>query len=143
MSEQIDFEAGERNSDPGRKDYTNENAKIAKRQKPNKNSSPTVSKFILLLAGIVAVLLLIVNNSVTVDRLASDIGLLESAYSQMEFQNDSLQAELKKLSSAERITRIASEKLGLAYSNQSIDQIEIDQSVLDKAERQDESNSTK
>jgi len=111
-------------------------------EKPGKHdmassNSPTVSRFILLLAGVVAVLLLIVNNSVTVDRLASDIGLLQSAYAQIEFQNDSLQAELKKLSSAERITRIASEKLGLAYSSQPLDQIKIDKSDLDKAEEQD------
>ncbi|MFZ1081804.1 MAG: cell division protein FtsL [Candidatus Kryptoniota bacterium] len=108
-----------------------------------KRSSPTVSKFILILAGVVAVLLLIVNNSVTVDRLSSDIGSLESAYSQIKFQNDSLQAELKKLSSAERITQIASEKLGLAYSSQSLDQIEIDKSKLDEAEKQDARETTK
>ncbi len=88
-------------------------------------------------------LLLIVNNSVTVDRLSSDIGSLESAYSQIKFQNDSLQAELKKLSSAERITQIASEKLGLAYSSQSLDQIEIDKSKLDEAEKQDARETTK
>ncbi len=107
------------------------------------SKSPTVSKFILVLGGVVAVLLLIVNNSVTVDRLSSDIGLLETDYAQIGFQNDSLQAELKKLSSAERITRIASEKLGLAYSSQSLDQIEIDKSALVKAEEQDERDITK
>ena len=108
-----------------------------------KRSSPTVSKFIFVLGGVVAVLLLIVNNSVTVDRLASDVGLLESAYEQIKFQNDSLQAELKRLSSAERITQIASEKLGLAYSSQSLDQIGIDKSKLDKAEEQDARDTTK
>ncbi len=110
---------------------------------PGKNSSPTVSKFILLLGGIVATLLLIVNNSVTVDRLAGGLGLLGLTYAQLEIQNDSLRAELKKLSSPERITQVASEKLGLAYSSQSIDQIQIDISKLDKAEEQDAKDTTK
>jgi cell division protein FtsL len=99
--------------------------------------SITVSKFIAALLGVVLVLLLIVNNSVTVDRLASDIGFLQAAYVQMRFQNDSLQAELRKISSAERVTRIASEKLGLVYSTQPLDRIEIAKSELEKAEKKD------
>ena len=106
-------------------------------------SSPTVSKFIVVLAGVAGVLLLIVNNSVTVDRLVSDISSLDSTYSEIKFQNDSLQAELKKLSGAERITRIASEKLGLVYSSQTLEQIEIDKNQLEKAEKQDARDTTK
>ena len=78
--------------------------------------SPSISKFIVILAGIVSVLLIIVNNSVTVDRLVSDLSILDSKYKELEFSNDSLQAELKKLSSAERITKIASQSLGLVYT---------------------------
>ncbi len=110
---------------------------------PSKLSSLTVSKFIVVLAGVAGVLLLIVNNSVTVDRLVSDISSLDSAYSEMKFKNDSLQAELKKLSSAERITRIASEKLGLVYSSQTLEQIDIDKNKLEKAEKQDARDTTK
>ncbi len=110
---------------------------------PPKSSSLTVSKFIVVLAGVAGVLLLIVNNSVTVDRLVSDISSLDSAYSEMKFKNDSLQAELKKLSSAERITRIASEKLGLVYSSQTLEQIDIDKNKLEKAEKQDARDTTK
>ncbi len=110
---------------------------------PSKLSSLTVSKFIVVLAGVAGVLLLIVNNSVTVDRLVSDISSLDSAYSEMKFKNDSLQAELKKLSSAERITRIASEKLGLVYSSQTLEQIDIDNNKLEKAEKQDARDTTK
>ena len=110
---------------------------------PSKLSSLTVSKFIVVLAGVAGVLLLIVNNSVTVDRLVSDISSLDSAYSEMKFKNDSLQAELKKLSSAERITRIASEKLGLVYSSQTLEQINIDKNKLEKAEKQDARDTTK
>ncbi len=110
---------------------------------PSKLSSLTVSKFIVVLAGVAGVLLLIVNNSVTVDRLVSDISSLDSTYSEIKFQSDSLQAELKKLSSAERITRIASEKLGLVYSSQTLEQIDIDKNKLEKAEKQDARDTTK
>ncbi len=103
----------------------------------------TVSKFIMIFGGIVVVLLLIVNNSVTVDRLAIDISSLDSSYKEIKFKNDSLQAELKKLSSAERITRIASEKLGLVYSSQTLEQIEIDKDKLHEAEQQDVRDTSK
>jgi len=111
--------------------------------KRRKYSSPTVSKFIVILGGIVLVLLVIVNNSVTVDRLVIDISSLDSTYKEIKFQNDSLQAEVKKLSSAERITRIASEKLGLVYSSQTLDKIEIDKDKINEAEQKDARDSTR
>ena len=106
-------------------------------------SSLTVSKFIVVLGGVVVVLLIIVNNSVTVDNLAIQIGSLDSTYREMRFRNDSLQAELRKLSSAERITKIASEKLGLVYSSQTLDKVEIDRNKLNKAQQADAADSTK
>jgi len=115
-------------------------ATTANRKKP---SSPTVSRFILMLAALVAVLLLIVNNSVTSERLAVDVSSLDSSYNEMQNRSDSLQAELKKLSSAERITQIASEKLGLVYSPQTLDQIEISRNELEKAQQQDARDTTK
>lgn len=113
-------------------------------QKGNaKASSPRVSKFILILVGIVGVLLLIVNDSVTVDRLVAQISSLDSTYSNMKVQNDSLQAELRKLSSAERITRIASERLGLVYSTRTLAQIQVSKTKLEQAEKEDARDSTK
>jgi len=108
-----------------------------------RRSSPTISKFIVILGGIVLVFLIVVNNSVTVDSLVGNISSLDSTYSEMKFRNDSLQAELKKLSSAERITRIASEKLGLVYSSQTLDEIGIAKSKLDDAEQKDARDTTK
>jgi cell division protein FtsL len=108
-----------------------------------KRPSITVSKFILVLGGIVVILLIIVNDSVTVDRLVSEISSLDSTQKEMSFSNDSLQAELRKLSSAERITRIASEKLGLVYSSQTLDEIAIDKDKLDDARRRDARDTTK
>ncbi len=105
--------------------------------------SPSISKFIVILAGIVSVLLIIVNNSVTVDRLVSDLSILDSKYKELEFSNDSLQAELKKLSSAERITKIASQSLGLVYSSQTLDQVAISKNKLDDAEQRDARDTTK
>ncbi len=112
-------------------------------KKPSKAPSLSVSRFIIVLGGAVAILLLIVNNSVTVDALVTEMGSLDSTYARLRFQNDSLQAELKRLSSAERITRIASEKLGLVYSSQTLEQIEIDKDKLKEAEKQDARDSTR
>ncbi len=106
-------------------------------------ASLSVSKFIIVLGGVVCILLLIVNNSVTVDALVGDIGSLDSTYARVRSQNDSLQAELRRLSSAERITRIASEKLGLVYSSQTLEQIQIDGDKLQEAEEQDARDTTK
>ncbi len=113
-------------------------------QKRRKKSSvPRVSNFIMILAGIVGVLLLIVNDSVTVDRFVSEISSLDSTYSDLKIENDSLQAELTRLSSAERITRIASERLGFVYSSQALEQIQVDKSKLEQAEKEDARDSTK
>jgi cell division protein FtsL len=123
----------------------NEQDKSTEKSGPRqrKTPSPSVSKFIVILGGVVVVLLIIVNNSVTVDRLVSDISSLDSTYKELEFSSDSLQAELKKLSSAERITRIASERLGLVYSSQTLDEIAIDKDKLDDAEKRDARDTTK
>ncbi len=112
------------------------------RRKPA-SSSPKVSRFMVILVGIVGVLLLIVNDSVTVHRLVSEISSLDSTYSDMKIQNDSLQAELRRLSSAERITRIASQRLGFVYSSQTMEQIQVDKGRLEQAEKEDARDSTK
>jgi len=103
----------------------------------------SVSKFIVALAGLVIVLLVIVNDSVTVDRLVSDISSIDSTYKEMRFRNDSLQAELKKLSSSERITKIGAEKLGLVYSSQTLDEIAVDKDKLDDAKQTDARDTAK
>ncbi len=115
----------------------------AEGKKQAKGSSLSVSKFIIILAGVVAMLLLIVNDSVTVDSLLANIASLESSSTELKFKNDSLQAELRRLSSAERITRIASQKLGLVYSSATLEQIRISRKKLQEAEKQDARDSTK
>lgn len=120
-----------------------ETGKPVEQKKPAKGASLSVSRFIVILAGVAAVLLLIVNNSVTVETLVANVASLDSTYTELRLRNDSLQAELKRLSSAERITRIASEKLGLVYSSQTLEQIQIDKNKLREAEKQDARDSTK
>ncbi|MGC8654432.1 MAG: septum formation initiator family protein [Candidatus Kryptoniota bacterium] len=104
---------------------------------------PSVSKFILILAGVVGIFVWIVNNSVNVDLLVAKISSLDSLYSKLKYENDSLQAEVKKLSSAERITKIASTKLGLTFSNRSLKAIELDRDLLEKAEKKDAEDSAR
>lgn len=117
--------------------------KSAGEKKQPKGASLSVSKFIVVLAGIVAILLLIVNNSVTVDSLVGKIASLDSTYTELKFRNDSLLAEMNRLSSAERITRIASQKLGLVYSTRTLEQIQISKRKLQEAEKLDARDSTK
>jgi len=104
---------------------------------------PSVSKFIAFLAVVVGIFVLIVNNSVHVDLLVAKISSLDSLYSKLKYQNDSLQAEVRKLSSAERITKIASTKLGLVFSDKSLQAIELDRSLLEKAEKKDAEDSAR
>lgn len=120
-----------------------ETKKASKKKSQPKGASLSVSKFMVILAGVAAILLLVVNNSVTVDSLVANIASLDSAYTELKFRNDSLSAELKRLSSAERITRIASEKLGLVYSTQTLEQLRINKNKLKEAEKQDAVDSTK
>ncbi len=110
---------------------------------PGRRAPVSVSKFILVLAVVVGVLLLIVNDSVTVENLVAQISSLDSTYNLTQIENDSLQAELKKLSSAERITRIASERLGLVFSGKTLDEITVSKNRLERAERRDARDSTK
>ena len=117
--------------------------KPAAAKKPANGAPLSVSKFIVILAAVAGTLLLIVNNSVTVDSLLGNISSLDSTYTELKFRNDSLQAELKRLSSAERITRIASEKLGLVYSTQTLEQLRINKDKLQEAEEQDAIDSAK
>lgn len=115
----------------------------AERKREARGASLSVSKFIIILAGAAAMLLLIVNDNVTVDSLVANIASLDSTYTELRFQNDSLQAEMKRLSSAERITRIASEKLGLVYSSRTLEVLQISRDKLQEAERRDARDSTK
>lgn len=121
-----------------------ENAKKASGQKKQAGgASVSVSKFMIVLAGIVTILLLIVNDSVTVDSLVARIASLDSTYTELQFRHDSLLAEVKRLSSAERITRIASKKLGFVYSTRTLEQIKISKSKLQEAAKLDARDSTK
>lgn len=113
------------------------------RKRQAKGTSLSVSKFMFILAGVVTMLLLIVNDSVTVDSLVAHNASLDSTYTELRFKNDSLQGELKRLSSAERITRIASEKLGLVYSSRTLEQIQVSRNKLQQAEKQDARDSTR
>lgn len=114
-----------------------------RKKKEAQGTTLSVSKFIIILAGAAAMLLLIVNDSVTVDSLVANIASLDSTHTELKFKHDSLQAEVKRLSSAERITRIASQKLGLVYSSRTLEEIQISRNKLQEAEKQDARDSTK
>lgn len=56
---------------------------------------------------------LYVNNVITVDRLLRDTEAMRKSIDSLRTVNQSLQTEVFRLQSAERVTRIATERLGM------------------------------
>lgn len=82
------------------------NRKIAKRN---------VSTFniILMLFGAATVIVLYISNIIAVDRLMTEINSLQQQHQRILSEQEILKAEVNRLSSLERITRKATDELGL------------------------------
>ncbi len=87
---------------------------------------------ILILFGVSLVIVLYVNNILTIDLLASDIGKLQTRYAAIQNTNAALQAEINRKSSWDRIGRTATEQLGLVFPKEQPQAFDIDQSALDR-----------
>ena len=71
---------------------------------------------ILLLFGIGGAIVFYVNNILIINRLASEIGQLESAYQKIEGINQSLRTDVSAKSALEQISPKAHDLLGLRAS---------------------------
>ena len=71
---------------------------------------------IVLLFGIGGAIVFYVNNILTINRLASEVGQLEAGYQRLEGINGALRAEVSNKSSLEHISTAASGQLGLRAS---------------------------
>ncbi len=87
---------------------------------------------ILILFGMSLVIVLYVNNILTIDQLASDIGKLQARYAAIQNTNASLRAEINRKSSWERIGRTATEQLGLVFPKEQPQAFDIDKSALER-----------
>ncbi|HTX98496.1 MAG TPA: septum formation initiator family protein [Bacteroidota bacterium] len=87
---------------------------------------------IVLLFSLSLVIVLYVNNILTIDQLASDIGKLQARYAAIQNTNAALRAEINRKSSWERIGRTATEQLGLVFPKEQPLGFSIDESALQR-----------
>ena len=71
---------------------------------------------ILLLFGIGGAIVFYVNNILTINRLASEVGQLEAEYQKIQGINQSLRTDVSNRSDLEHITAVAHDQLGLRSS---------------------------
>jgi cell division protein FtsL len=75
-----------------------------------------------------------VNNIITVNQLAFDVGHLQTRYDKIMNTNAALRAEVSRKSSWERIGGIATEQLGLRYPKEQPVWFDVDRQKLDRLE---------
>ncbi len=102
--------------------------------RPNKRGTHRkVSTFNLILAIIVSgtIIVVWVNNIITVNRLADDVGKLQAVYAERLNTNAELRAEVDRKSSWERIEKIATEQLGLTFPHEQPIWISVDPDAVE------------
>jgi len=87
---------------------------------------------ILGLFGVAMIIVLYVNNILTINQLAGDVGKLQARLDAIQNVNASLRAEITRRSSWERIGRTATEQLGLVFPKEQPLGFTIDESTLRK-----------
>ncbi len=85
---------------------------------------------ILLLFGVAMVIVLYVNNILTINQLAGEVGTLQARYDAVQNVNAALRADINRKSSWERIGRTATEQLGLVFPKEQPQGFNIDESAL-------------
>jgi cell division protein FtsB len=71
---------------------------------------------ILLLFGIGGAIVFYVNNILSINRLASEVGQLEAEYQKIKGINESLRTDVSRKSALEQISTAAHDQLGLRAS---------------------------
>ncbi|MGA9120417.1 MAG: septum formation initiator family protein [Bacteroidota bacterium] len=117
------FNGEQRSPAPGGTPLPRHNRKITRRRYSTFNT-------ILMLFGVAFVIVLYVNNILTINQLAADVGKLQVRYDAIQNVNASLRAEVNRKSSWERIGRIATEQLGLVFPREQPAPFSIDESAL-------------
>jgi cell division protein FtsB len=104
------------------------------RTRSNKKRSYRASTFniILMLFGYGITIVLYIGNIIAVNRLASEVSLLQTRFERIADTNTVLQAEVDRKSARERIGKLASKMLGLRYPQEQPMQFEIEELELGK-----------
>jgi cell division protein FtsL len=89
---------------------------------------------ILILFACGAGIVFYVNNIITVNQLALDVGKLQTRYDTIMNTNAALRAEVSRKSSWERIGGIATEQLGLRYPKEQPVWFDVDRQTLERLE---------
>jgi cell division protein FtsB len=98
----------------------------------NRGVRRKVSTFniILLLFGLGGAIVFYINNIITINRLASEIGQLEAEYGKMNAVRESLRAEIMRKSALDHISAIAQDEIGLRQDLQQPEYFTIDRARL-------------
>ena len=115
-------------SAPRREDVRRGNRPITKRKR-----SPFNIIITMMIVSIVIVLY--VWNKITVNRLATEINELQMQHQKIQYANEVLRAEVNRKSSLERIGKIATEKLGMAYTKTQPTVLNIDKQQLENIQK--------
>lgn len=83
--------------------------------RPFKRHKVSTFNSIVALAVLAAVSVLYISNIIAVNRLAFEIEELKTTYTKVENLSEILRSEVNRKSSMERITRIASEQMGMIF----------------------------
>lgn len=89
-------------------------------------------KVILSLFGLASAVVLYIGNIIAVTHLSADINTLEKRYQTVLNTNELLRAELSRKSSLERISKIATEELGLIFPQEQPVWLETDKELLEE-----------
>lgn len=91
---------------------------------------------IVLLFGSGILIVLYVNNIITINSLAAEVGQLQVRCDSLRNTNASLRAEVNMKASWERIGKTAAEQLGLAFPTEQPQKIAVDRDALERARGQ-------
>jgi cell division protein FtsL len=89
----------------------------------SKGSGKRISIFYILVAFFLFafVIVIYINNIIEVNNLAVDSNNVREEINKVKQTNDFLRTEVERLSSYERIRKIASENLSMVYADSSVD----------------------
>jgi hypothetical protein len=85
-----------------------------------------------MLFGYGITIVLYISNIIAVNRLASEVSLLQTRFEEIANTNAVLQAEVDRKSAWDRIGKLASEMLGLKYPQEQPTQFEVEELELGK-----------
>jgi len=106
-------------------------------QRNRRSTKRKVSPFnvVHLLFAVAVVSVLYISNILAVSRLLREIDVLENTHRRLQDEQELMRADINRLSSLERVERVASEQLGLGTPTSVPVWLEVDQDRIAELER--------